>query len=90
MNNDMKNGKTLTLNDKGILLIGIIILSLTFALGFMVSSKRRDDKTVIFTKEDLERIVELQELEEEKKSKADIFAYKDKDGNLVIGWDSKE
>lgn len=83
----MKDGKTLTLNDKGILLIGIIILSLTFALGFMSSTKSKEQKITIFTREDLERIIELQELEDERESGAEIYAYKDENGNLMIGWD---
>lgn len=84
----MKDGRTITLNDKGILLIGIIILTLTFALGFMTSSKRAKEQNVtIFTREDLERIVELQQLEDERKSGAEIYAYKDENGNLMIGWD---
>lgn len=83
----MKEGKTITLNDKGILLIGIIILTLTFALGFMTSSKRKEENITIFTRDDLERIAELQQLEEERKSGAEIYAYKDENGNLMIGWD---
>lgn len=81
-----KEGKTLTLNEKGVLLIGIIILTLTFALGF-ISSKKREESITIFTREDLERIAKLQEMEDESKSGAEIFAYKDEDGNLMIGWD---
>lgn len=84
----MKNERIITLNDKGVLLLAIVILSLTFALGFMVSSKReREQDVTVFTEEDLERIVELQGLENERNSGAQIYAYKDKDGNLMIGWD---
>lgn len=82
-----KEGKTLTLNDKGMLLIGIIILSLAFALGFMVSSKRQEQNITIFTRDDLERITKLQTMEDEEESGADIYAYKDENGNLMIGWD---
>lgn len=85
---EKKDGKTVTLNDKGILTLGIIILSLSFALGFMASSKREQEQNItIFTEEDLERIAELQELENERNSGAKIYAYKDEDGNLMIGWD---
>lgn len=83
----MNEGRTLTLNDKGILLIGFIILSLTFALGFMASERKREESVTIFTREDLERISKLQTMEDELDSGADIYAYKDKDGNLMIGWD---
>lgn len=87
----MKEGRTITLNDKGILLVGIIILTLTFALGFMTSSKRKADENItIFTKEDLERIVEMQAIEDEKNSGAEIYAYKDENGNLMIGWDYRD
>lgn len=83
-----KNETTVTLNDKGILLIGIVILTLTFALGFMTCSKRRMEQNVaIFTREDLARITALQEMEDNQESGANIYAYKDKDGNLMIGWD---
>lgn len=84
----MMNDKEIVLNDKGILLIGIIILTLTFALGFMTSCKRTKEQNIaIFTRDDLERIVELQQLEDERKSGAEICAYKDENGNLMIGWD---
>lgn len=84
----MKDGKTITLNYKSILLIGIIILTLAFALGFMTSNKRMEEKNItIFTREDLDRIGELQRLEDERKSGAEIYAYKDENGNLMIGWD---
>lgn len=83
----MNEGRTITLNDKGILLIGIIILSLTFALGFITSERRREESVTIFTREDLERISKLQAMEDEMDSGADIYAYKDNDGNLMIGWD---
>lgn len=84
----MKEGRTITLNGKGILLVGIIILTLVFALGFMTSSKRKVGMNItIFKKEDLERIVEMQAIEDEKKSGAEIYAYKDENGNLMIGWD---
>lgn len=84
----MKNEKTISLNDKGIMSICFIILALTFALGFMASSKRRQEQDVtVFTREDLDRISELQRLEDERKSGAEIYAYKDENGNLMIGWD---
>lgn len=84
----MNNGKTITLNSKGILLIVIIILSLTYALGFVNASNKRDkeQEVTIFSREDLDRIVELQEFEDERESGAEIYAYKDKNGNLMIGW----
>lgn len=81
-----KEGKTVTLNDKGMLLTGIVILTLVFALGFMTCSKRQENEITVFTKEDLNRIVRLQEMEDESESGAEICAYKDKDGNLMIGW----
>lgn len=81
-----KEGKTLTLDEKGVLSIGFLVLSLTFALGFMTHLKIGDQKTTIFSREDLERIATLQEIEDEAESGAEIYAYKDKDGNLMIGW----
>lgn len=83
----MKEGRTLTLNEKGMLFIGTIILALTFALGFETSTKRQEENITIFTREDLERIVSLQEIEDEARSGAEIYAYKDKKGNLMVGWD---
>ena len=83
----MKNERTVTLNDKGILLVVTIILALVFALGFSSASKRKDPEPTIFSREDLERIVELQTMEDERESGAEIYAYKDKDGNLIIGWE---
>lgn len=78
--NNNKKETTVTLNDKGILLVGFIVIALTFALGFVVSSKRGKDVTV-FTRSDLERIERCQKMED-----SDVYAYKDKDGNLMIGW----
>ena len=84
----MNGSRTLTLNDKGILLIATIILCLVFALGFMTSDRtKREQSGVIFTREDLERIVELQQMEDEKRSGAEIYAYKDENDHLMIGWD---
>lgn len=82
----MKNERTVTLNDKGMLLIGLIILSLVFMLGFMTSSKRQGDATV-FSRRDLEKIAQLQAIEDESGSGADICAYKDGSGNLMITYD---
>lgn len=79
--NNNKKETTVTLNDKGILLIGFIVIALTFALGFVVSSKGRGKDVTVFTRSDLERIERCQEMED-----SDVYAYKDKDGNLMIGW----
>lgn len=80
--------RTIELNGKGILLVVIVILTLVFALGFMTSEKRRQEQDpTIFTREDLERIAQLQELEDDSKSGAEICAYKDKDGNLIITYE---
>lgn len=83
----MNESRTITLNGKGILLIGIVILSLTFALGFITSKRKREESVTIFTREDLERISKLQAMEDALDSGADIYAYKDENGNLMIGWD---
>lgn len=83
----MKNGRTLTLNDKGILSIALLILALTFATGYLASSKRQKQEVTVFSRENLERIVKLQEMEDETGSGAEIYAYKDENGNLMIGWD---
>lgn len=86
-----KEGKTLILNDKGILLICVLILSLTFLLGFMTCNKRKQEQNVTtFTREELERIDQLQSMEDQSGSGADVYAYKDKDGNLMIGWEGKD
>lgn len=68
-------------------LVSIIIICLIFALGFMTSSKIKKQDVTIFTREELDRIVELQKMEDSKDSGAEIFAYKDENGNLMIGWD---
>lgn len=81
-----KEGKTLTLDEKGMLSVGFLILALTFALGFMTHKMNGDQKTTVFSREDLERIATLQEIEDKAESGAEIYAYKDKDGNLMIGW----
>lgn len=83
----MKEGKTFQWNDKCSLLAVIVILCLTFAMGVISANKKKSMDVTIFTQEDLERIVKLQQMEEEAGSKAEIYAYKDECGNLMIGWD---
>lgn len=82
----MSEGRTVTLNDKGILLLGIVILTLVFALGFMTSIKMKEQNVTVFTREELEKIAKLQAIEDEEKSGAEIYAYKDSNGSLMIGW----
>lgn len=83
----MKEGKTIQWKDKGVLLTVILILCLTFSMGVLSASKRKSADVTIFTQEDLERIVKMQQMEDEAGSKAEIYAYKDEYGNLMIGWD---
>ena len=83
----MKEGKTIQWKDKGVLLTVILILCLTFSMGVLSASKRKSDDVTIFTQEDLDRIVKMQQMEDEAGSKAEIYAYKDEYGNLMIGWD---
>lgn len=88
----MGNGKIekrteFLINVQGILMICIIILSFSFALGWIASNKRTENEVTTFSREELERIVELQKMEDDRNSGAEIFAYKDKYGNLMIGWD---
>lgn len=82
----MKEEKTIILNDKCIVLTVIIVLCLAFALGFMTSSRRKEENITIFTREDLERIEKLQKMEDKEESEAEIYAYKDENGKLMIGW----
>ena len=83
----MKEGKTIQWKNKGVLLTVILILCLTFSMGVLSASKRKSVDVTIFTQEDLERIVKMQQMEEESGSKAEIYAYKDEYGNLMVGWD---
>lgn len=83
----MKEGKTNQWKDKGVLLTVILILCLVCAMGIISANKKKSTDVTIFTQEDLERIVNLQQMEEEAGSKAEIYAYKDEYGNLMIGWD---
>lgn len=84
----MKEGKTIQWKDKGVLLTVILILCLTFSMGVLSVSKRKSADVTIFTREDLERIEKMQQMEDEVVgSRAEIYAYKDEYGNLMIGWD---
>lgn len=83
----MKEEKTIQWKDKGVLLTVILILCLVCAMGIISTNKKKGMDVTIFTQEDLERIVKLQQMEEEAGSKAEIYAYKDEYGNLMIGWD---
>lgn len=79
-----------TINDKGVLLIIMTILILTFMLGFMVSDGRKEKNVTVFTREELTRISTLQAMEDAKEFGANVYAYKDKEGNLMIGWTYEE
>lgn len=79
----MKKEKTIISLDFWVV---ILILILVFVLGFTISEKKEKDPT-IFTRKDLERIAQLQEIEDSNKSEAEICAYKDKNGNLMITYD---
>lgn len=74
----------LTLNDKGMLLIGLVILTLTFALGFMTCNVG-GQKVTYFTEDEINRIVEMQKMAGAEESS--IYVYKDKKGTLFIGLD---
>lgn len=82
----MKNGKTLTLNTQGMVLFGIIIFVLIFALGYTSNKGKQGLNETVFTRDDLDRIVELQAIEDRKESGAEICAYKDENGKLMIAW----
>lgn len=89
----MKDGKTtVILNERGILGIGFLILALTFALGFVTSNMLKETNETVFTKEELNRIMMIQNVEDREMSGAEVYAYKDKDGNLMIGrkYDSED
>ncbi len=73
------------LDEKTTLIIVVLILCLVFSLGFLTSKKEGGKDVTIFTEDDLNRITQLKEMEEDG-SEAEIFAYKDEDGNLMIGW----
>lgn len=79
--------KTIQWKDKGVLLTVILILCLTFSMGVLSVSKRKSADVTIFTRDDLDRIIKMQQMEDEAGSKAEIYAYKDEYGNLMIGWD---
>ena len=82
-----KEGKVIQWKDKGVLLTVILILCLTFSMGILSVSKKKEVDVTIFTRDDLNRIVSLQQMEDEAGSRAEIYAYKDEFGNLMIGWD---
>ena len=83
----MNEGKTIQWKYIGVLLTVILILCLTFSMGVLSVSKRKSADVTIFTREDLERIEKMQQMEDEVGSRAEIYAYKDEYGNLMIGWD---
>lgn len=82
-------GTTVTLNTKGIMLVVISILVLTFSLGFVSgqSLKKGDDKPVSFSREELDKIAYLQAIEDSNGTGYQVYAYKTEDGHLWIGWD---
>ena len=86
----MKEGKTIQWKDKGVLLTVILILCLMFSMGVLSASKRKSGDVTIFTRDDLDRIVNMQQMEDETGSGAEIYAYKDEYGNLMIGWDYRD
>ena len=74
---DKLNEMKIETNGKGILMIGCLVLSLTFILGWTMCSKTRGN--VVFTKADIEAInTAISTYGDE------IIVEKDKYGNLII------
>ena len=80
------NKKEIMVNEKGVLLIVVVMLILAFLLGCVYSEKNMETKMTVFTRDDLERIERLQEIEDENGSTAEVCAYKDSEGNLMISY----
>lgn len=74
-------------NEKNILILILTIGILIFTLGLSVGAKTKEKEPTIFTKDDIEKIVRFQQLEDQSKSVTKIYAYKDKDGKLMIGFE---
>lgn len=74
------------LNLRGIIAVFLLILMTGFVAGFVVCREIGNDGTT-FSRDELERIVQLQSIEDETGSGANVVAYKDKDGHLMIGWE---
>lgn len=80
-----KEGKTICISDRGLFVIAIVFLSVL--LSIMISTKRNQEQEMtVFTRDELKKISQLQAVEDLNKSGAEIYAYKDKDGNLMIGF----
>ncbi len=78
-------GISITLN-QSFVLIAVVMLFLVFVLGYLSSSKKSEQSGTIFTRDELERIVKLQEMEDKEGTGGNVCASKDSKGNLMISW----
>lgn len=84
-NNDNEKKTTLEVGKTTFIIATIIALAM-FMLGYLSRGYGKEE-TVIFTYEEIQMIEAFQtQLETEIGPKAEVIAYKTKDGELMLGW----
>lgn len=83
--NKMATGIVVETKKATFLIVTIIALAM-FMLGFVSSSNRKE--TTSFTYDEIKMIEKFKsQVEEDFGSKVEVIVYKDKKGNLMLGWD---
>ena len=70
---------------KAVMWVFLTIALAMFMLGYVSRSKK--EETVKFTYEEIQMIENFQQQVKTENPKAEVVVYKDKKGNLMLGWD---
>lgn len=82
--------RKVVLNDRGVFFIIGMILTLTFALGYVTCKGVEGNKVTTFTEEEIDRIIGFKQMNNEVTYGTNMYVCKDKSGKLMIGWDEEE
>lgn len=85
----MKNETKIFINEKGIFVGVLSIVMVSWVFGFVLGVNSKGNKTV-FTKDDIAKIVQIQDMENRSETGLNVTAFKDKNGDLIIGFTSEE
>lgn len=80
----MKERKVI-LNDRGIMFFIVLILSLTFTLGFMTSKAIESKKSMAFSENEIEQMITLRNMMKQFDEEIEVYITRDSDGNLLVG-----
>lgn len=80
-----REGTGITVEVKKVALYIFLTIALAmFMLGYL--SRGKKEETIIFTYEEIQTIEKFQQQIKTDDPKAEVIVYKDKKGNLMLGW----